>query len=164
MARRMVSATPSGSWANAFSRSAETGRSVAAAIAAAWPIASSRVTPPSSRPSVAAWPLLVVASASKPSEPSRTAEPASHGLGMSSGAPGRWSSRKRAAFSAWALIALLLVVLDLFAGAQVGEVGILVELLARAALAQEVPVAVELDAQRLHPRLFLVAEPRPVGV
>src|ERR1700754_3146568 len=66
-ASRAVSATPSGSSANPFSRSADTGTSLADAIWAAWVIASSRVTEPSRRPSDAAKPLLVVARASKPS-------------------------------------------------------------------------------------------------
>ena len=38
---------------------------------------------------MAAKPLLVVASASKPSEAMSLAEPMSHGLGMTSGLPGR---------------------------------------------------------------------------
>ena len=78
----MVSATPAGSSAKAFSRSAETGRRVAATMAAACPSTSSRVTSPSMRPSVAAKPPLVVASAAKPSEASSRADPASHGLGQ----------------------------------------------------------------------------------
>jgi hypothetical protein len=40
------------------------------------------VTELSTRPSVAANPLLVVASASKPSEASSFADPASHGFGI----------------------------------------------------------------------------------
>ncbi len=59
----MVSATPSGSSAKPFSRSAETGRSVASTIAVALAIASSTVIDPSSRPRVAAEPPLVVANA-----------------------------------------------------------------------------------------------------
>src|ERR1700761_9530658 len=105
-ASRAVSATPSGSSANPFSRSADTGTSLADAIWAAWVIASSRVTEPSRRPSDAAKPLLVVARASKPSAASRRAEPISHGLGMSSGAPGRCSSKKRAASAAWSVLAM----------------------------------------------------------
>jgi hypothetical protein len=50
--------------------------------------ASFRLREPSSQPSVAAWPLLVVANAWKPSEASSLALPASQGLGMSSGRPG----------------------------------------------------------------------------
>ena len=96
----MVSATPAGSSANAFSRSAETGRLVAAAIAAACPSASSRVTAPSRRPSVAANPPLVVASAAKPSEASSRAEPASHGLGSSSGSGPSCRARNTRARSA----------------------------------------------------------------
>ena len=82
------------------SRSADTGRSVAATIAAACSIASARVTDPSCRPSVVAKPLLVVASASKPSDASSRAEPASHGLGMSSGVPGTCSAANARARSA----------------------------------------------------------------
>jgi hypothetical protein len=79
--------------------SAETGTVAAAEIAAACPSASSRVTEPSSLPSVAAKPLLVVASAENPSHSSSLAEPASHGLGISSG-PGPWCNwRKSSAFS-----------------------------------------------------------------
>ena len=103
--RRAVSATPAASSAKQFSRSAETGSGVAATIAAACSSASSRVTDPSNRPRVAANPLLVVASAWKPSDASRRAEPASHGFGMSSGSPGRCSARKRAASAAWSVIA-----------------------------------------------------------
>ncbi|GEL19528.1 hypothetical protein PA7_33650 [Pseudonocardia asaccharolytica DSM 44247 = NBRC 16224] len=54
---------------------------------------------PSSLPRVAAKPLLVVASAGKPSAASSRAEPASHGLGMSSGRPGTWSARKASTFA-----------------------------------------------------------------
>src|SRR5919198_146500 len=102
-ASRTVEATPDGSSAKAFSRSAETGRSVAATIEAACASASRRVTVPSSRPSVAAWPLLVVASAWKPSQASSLADPASHGFGSSSG---RWSwcrARNRLALAAWSV-------------------------------------------------------------
>ncbi len=105
-ASRMVSATAAGSSANAFSRSAETGSGVAAAIAAACPSASSRVTAPSGRPSVAAKPPLVVASAAKPSDASSRADPTSQGLGRSSG-PGPWCrARKARARSAWIWTAL----------------------------------------------------------
>src|SRR5258705_7497783 len=97
----MVSATPAGSSANAFSRSAETGSVVAAAMAAACASASSRVTAPSGRPSVAAKPPLVVASAAKPSEASSRADPASHGFGSSSGPGPSWRARKTRARSAW---------------------------------------------------------------
>lgn len=51
-----------------------TGRRVARTIAAACVSASARVTDPSSRPRVAAKPLLVVASASKPSDSSSFAD------------------------------------------------------------------------------------------
>src|SRR6266511_3911311 len=103
-ARRSVSATSAGSSPKAFSRSAETGRSVASTIEAAWPTASSRVTDPSSRPRVAAWPLLVVASAWNPSEASSLAEPWSHALGISSGRSPWCRARNLVAFSAWSVI------------------------------------------------------------
>jgi len=55
---------------------------------------------PSARPSAFARPRLVVASASKPSDASRRAVPASHGFGMMN-APGRSCiARNAAAFSA----------------------------------------------------------------
>ena len=93
-------ATAAGSSPNPFSRSADTGRAVAATIAAAWTRASSRLTEPSSRPRLAANPLLVVARASYPTQARIRADPASQGFGSSSG-PSRWcSSRKRAAWSA----------------------------------------------------------------
>src|SRR5215471_9197225 len=104
-ARVTVRATPPGSSAKQFSRSAETGSSVAATIAAACARASSRLTEPSRRPSVAANPELVVASAWKPREASNAADPRSHGFGSSSGFPGRCRSRKCAAFSVWVVIA-----------------------------------------------------------
>ena len=93
-------ATPSGSSAKQFSRSADTGRSVAATIEAACARASSRLTEPSSRPRVAANPLLVVARASNPSQASSLADPASQGLGMSSGIGPPCSERNCAALSA----------------------------------------------------------------
>src|SRR5438067_8502154 len=105
MARLTVSATSSDPSPNAFSKSADTGSSVAATIVAACDSASSLVTDPSRRPRVAACPLLVVASASNPSDASSLAAPASHALGISNGAS-RWcNSRKCWAFSAWAGIA-----------------------------------------------------------
>ena len=61
------------------------------------------MTAPSSRPSVAACPLLVVARAWNPIQPSTAAEPMSHALGMSSGSPRRCSARNRPAFSAWVI-------------------------------------------------------------
>ncbi|SRR5712691_572553 len=101
--RRMT--TPSGLPENPSSRSAETGRVVAAAIAAACPSACSLLAEPSGRPNVAAKPLLVVASAGKPSHSRSLAEPASHGFGISSG-PLPWcSSRKRFTLSRWLVMA-----------------------------------------------------------
>jgi hypothetical protein len=55
---------------------------------------------PSSLPSVNANPLLVVASALKPSASSARADPASQGLGMTNVSPS-WRSRNAAAFSCW---------------------------------------------------------------
>ncbi len=94
MPSRMVSATAAGSSAKAFSRSADTGRSVAATMTAAWTRASSLLTEPSFRPSVAAKPELVVASASNPSDASSLAEPRSHGFGSRRGSPARCRDRK----------------------------------------------------------------------
>src|SRR5436305_11655561 len=96
-----VSATPAGSSAKHFSKSADTGTSTAATTAAAWLTASSRLTDPSGRPKVAANPPLVVAKASKPTDARILAEPSSHGFGITSGA-GPWcKARKRSAFSTW---------------------------------------------------------------
>src|SRR5262249_16377612 len=86
--------------AKPFSRSAETGRSVASTIVVALPIASAAVTEPSSRPSVAAEPLLVVAPAPKPSEAGSPPEPPAPGVGSKSGRPPWWSARNRSARSA----------------------------------------------------------------
>src|SRR5438093_685872 len=74
-----------------FSRSAETGRSVASTMARAWASASSRVTLPSRRPSVPAQAPLEVASAWKPRPARMRAEPGSQGLGITN-APGPWCS------------------------------------------------------------------------
>src|SRR5918992_3110701 len=105
VASRTVSATPSGSSAKPFSRSAVTGSSVAWTTCAACSTASSRVTRPSARPRVAANPLLVVARAWKPREASSTADPRSHGLGSSSGRRPRCRARNPLAFSACSVIA-----------------------------------------------------------
>ena len=97
----MVSAAALGASPKPFSRSAETGRAVAATMARACASASSRVTFPSRRPSVPAQAPLDVASAAKPSPARTRAEPASHGLGITK-APGRsWRARNRAALSLW---------------------------------------------------------------
>jgi hypothetical protein len=98
-ASSIVSATPAASSAKQFSISADTGSSPAATIDALWASASSRVTEPSRRPSVAAKPLLVVASASNPSDASSLAEPASHALTSSSGSSAWCNCRNRCAFS-----------------------------------------------------------------
>ena len=58
------------------------------------------VTVPSARPSVKARPLLVVASALKPSPASTLALPASQGLGITNGGP-VCSARKASPFSCW---------------------------------------------------------------
>ena len=100
MAAVMVAATPSGSWAKQFSRSAETGMSTAPASSPAWVRTSSLVMAPSRRPRVAAKPPLVVAMASNPSEANRAADPMSQALGMSSGVPGVCSARNRSARAA----------------------------------------------------------------
>ena len=84
-ASAMVVATPSGSSAKPFSRSALTGSSVASTMVAACARASSRVTDPSSRPSGAANPELVVANAVKPREAKSRAVPRSHGFGSRRG-------------------------------------------------------------------------------
>ena len=96
----MVSATAAGSSAKAFSRSAETGRSVAATMTAEWTRVSSRLTEPSFRPSDAAKPELVVARASNPRDASSLAEPRSHGLGSRRGSPARCRDRNWRALSA----------------------------------------------------------------
>ncbi len=95
----IVAATPAGSSAKQSSRSAFTGSGVAAASAAVWAIASSAVTPPSRRPSVAANPELVVAMAANPSEANSFAEPASQAFGITSGSPGRCRARNVARVS-----------------------------------------------------------------
>ena len=100
IAMPMVSATPDGSSAKPFSRSAETGRSVAATMTAECTMASSRLTEPSLRPKVAAKPELVVARASNPSDASSLAEPRSQGFGIRSGSPARCMARNRCALSA----------------------------------------------------------------
>lgn len=96
-ARRTTAATAPGSLAKQSSRSAATGTSTADASGSQCASASSWVTWPSRRPRVAAKPLLVLAIASKPSDASSRAEPASQALGCSSG-PSPWcSSRNRPA-------------------------------------------------------------------
>ena len=81
-ASRMVSATTEGASPKHFSRSAETGRSVASTIMRALASDSSRVTLPSRLPSTPALAPLEVASAGKPSAARTRAEPASHGLAI----------------------------------------------------------------------------------
>src|ERR1017187_2406394 len=100
-ARRMVSATVSGSSPNPFSRSPDTGRSVASTRAGACAMHSLRATRPSRLPSTAAEAALEVASALKPRAASTRAEPASQGLGIRK-APGPWCrALKRAALALW---------------------------------------------------------------
>ena len=88
-ASRIVSATASGAFEKPFSRSADTGRSVAATIVWQCASASSRLTLPSRRPSTPAWAPLDVASAGKPRAASARAEPPSHALAMTN-ARGPW--------------------------------------------------------------------------
>ena len=83
-----------------FSRSTETGSSVAAAITRVWSITWSSVTPPSSLPTVKANPPLVVANALNPSDPSTLAEPASQGFGITNGSSS-CRARKAAPLSSW---------------------------------------------------------------
>ncbi len=86
-ASRIVSATTAGVSPKPFSRSAETGRSVASQMIRACAIASSRVTFPSRRPSVPAEAPEEVASAANPSDAIMRAEPPSQTLAMTK-APG----------------------------------------------------------------------------
>src|SRR5438105_5089742 len=96
----IVIRTVDGSSPKPFSRSAETGTTpTALTITAALASASSFRAVPSRRPSEAANPLLVVATARKPSETRSLAEPASQALGISSGSGPSWSARKRSACS-----------------------------------------------------------------
>src|SRR5712664_1330313 len=103
-ASRMVSAAACGASPKPFSRSAETGRSVAMTMARACASASSRVTLPSRRPKVPAEAPLEVARAWKPSPARMRAEPASHGFAMTN-APGcSCSARNRFALSLWLVV------------------------------------------------------------
>ena len=92
----MVSATRSGVVPKAFSRSAVTGRSLAATMSAALRSTASRPAWLSGLASENAKPALVVASASKPACASRRAEPASHAFATMNG-PGRACSARNAA-------------------------------------------------------------------
>src|SRR3954453_7002735 len=96
-ARGIASAASSGAGPCPFSRSTETGRSVARSSACVCSITSSSVAAPSGRPSVNAKPELVLASALKPSAARTLAEPASQGFGMTKVSPS-WSERKSAPF------------------------------------------------------------------
>ncbi|CAM5559882.1 hypothetical protein SALBM311S_03594 [Streptomyces alboniger] len=87
----MVSATSSGVSPNPLSRSAVTGRVVAATIDLALSRMFSRVREPSGRPQAWARPAPVVASAEKPSPVRTRAVPASHGLGTTKGSGPSWS-------------------------------------------------------------------------
>ena len=98
-ARRMVSAAASGASPKPFSRSAETGRSVAAAMAPQCASASSRVTAPSRRPSTPACAPLEVASAGNPSAARARAEPASHAFAITNARGPRCRARRVAALS-----------------------------------------------------------------
>jgi hypothetical protein len=93
----MVPAAVFGSSAPQFSRSALTGKSVAAEIIRQFSMMASRLT--LVPPNVRANPRLVVASASNPTAASSFAVPASQGFGMMK-APGRaCSARNASAFS-----------------------------------------------------------------
>src|SRR5687767_8547023 len=105
----MVSAAPFGASAKHFSRSADTGRSVASTMSFACASASSRVTLPSRRPSVPAEAPLEVASAWKPSAARMRAEPASHGLGITNASGPVCSARKRTALSCWVVAMIVLL-------------------------------------------------------
>jgi hypothetical protein len=76
-----------------FSRSADTGRSVALANSRQWWIIISKPTAPSGRPREKAKPALVVASALNPSDASSLAVPISHGLGMTNALRASCSAR-----------------------------------------------------------------------
>src|SRR4051794_25751277 len=86
--------TPAASSAKHRSESTLSGSSVARASASTWGSNSSRLTVMSRRPSVAAKPPLVDASAVKPKAASKRAEPMSYGLGMTK-VPLECSERKR---------------------------------------------------------------------
>src|SRR5262249_7967977 len=103
-ARRMVSAAADGASPKPFSRSAETGRSVAATMARAWASASSRATLPSRRPSTPAAAPLDVASAWKPSAARARAEPASPGVGITKAPGPSWRAGNRMALSLWVAV------------------------------------------------------------
>ena len=83
----MVSAAALGSSAKHFSKSAETGSSVASTMALACARASSRVTRPSRLPSVPACAPLEVASAWKPRPARMRADPASQAFAMTKQRP-----------------------------------------------------------------------------
>ena len=91
----------SGELPNPFSRSAETGRSLASQITRAWAIASSRVTRPSRRPSKPADAPLEVANALKPIAAIIRAEPPSHTFAMTNGSGDSCRARNCLALSAW---------------------------------------------------------------
>src|SRR5215471_5157830 len=93
---RTVSAQDCGSSPNPFSRSADTGRLVASTMARAFASVSSRpmAAAPSGLPIEKAYPALVVASASNPSDASSFADPASHGFGTGN-TPGRSCSLRK---------------------------------------------------------------------
>src|SRR5262245_4439782 len=90
----MVSSALSGLSPLPFSRSAETGRSVALASSRQWWIIASKPTSPSRRPREKAKPALVVASALKPNDASSLAVPMSQGLGMTNAPAASCSARK----------------------------------------------------------------------
>src|SRR5205085_11363514 len=81
-------------------RSTAIGSVAASARAVTCAATSSSVGCPSRRPSVNANPELVLASALKPSASRARADPASHGFGITNGAPS-WRARNASAFALW---------------------------------------------------------------
>src|SRR5205085_10563712 len=81
-------------------RSTAIGSVAASARAVTCAATSSSVGCPSRRPSVNANPELVLASALKPSASRARADPASHGFGITNGAP-PWRARNASAFALW---------------------------------------------------------------
>src|SRR5262249_1261900 len=106
----MVSATTSGSSPNPFSRSAETGKSLASQITRACISASSRVTLPSRRPSRPADAPLEVASAANPNAAIILAEPPSHTLAMTNASGAACRARNCFALWIWVTVIPLLLV------------------------------------------------------
>src|SRR5215470_9155022 len=106
----MVSATTSGASPNPFSRSAETGKSVAPQITRACTSASSRVTRPSRRPRRPADAPLEVASAANPNAAIIRAEPPSHTLAMTNASGAVCRARNCFALWVWVTVIRFLLV------------------------------------------------------